>query len=964
MAKMNKKFVATTLTAAMVATAIAPVAGAAFTDQSSVPSWAEAAVKYVSDNKIMEGKPGGVFAPEENLTRGEVAAILTRAFKLSYEGKVATFEDSKGHWASEYIAAVVEAGYAEGKGNGFDPDGNITREELSKMVTNAYKLTKNEAAIISFTDNNTVWAKQYVETLASLGIVEGTSVTTFNPTGLVSRAQAATFIHRAADSTVRKPVNTANLQVTSVQVLNSREILVTYNQEVDLSSASNNHSALNLNNYYVGLTSNVTTTSIAALDTASSSAVEWEAVAGSDYDSKTGKGKTVIIRSIVSTENLFDVNSDLKIKKDEEFNFEVRNVESAAGKGMNTQQFKVKATDETRPTIKLGVTKVQPTAAAGTLEFKASEALLAATLSTAKIYLDGLDVTSNFAIKNTSGTVAEASTLVYTVPTGKALVEGKKYTFAFVGLQDTAENLLSPNPTEISFTVESASTQTVPVVLDVVQTADNAVRIIVDKAIDMDSNAGNLPQGKITVKKIDGTNDKTFDLSSALTGATFVADTTYTAPTANPSYKAYTLTFTTATNSYTANDLSYNGATQLIREFVIEDLYTDNATAATHNDKKSTKYTKTIVMQKDIYAPVLAEKDAIKTSTNNDGFVISINEKPFGKAIEAGLTSGKNVIVKLTKDGITYTDEIEYASGTTVSAGKYVVDGTKNQILVGLTAGTGLVDTNGKLLPGVNYSITLKDNIVNDGAASGSDKLDPARAHKFVGTTVNFNTAGSNTSYAVPQTSQNDVQSVGNNVFEFQIHGKDIDSNTVRNLANYTLDGQSLPTGTTVDFVQRGTTSAPTYFAVLTLPTNSIKYDGNYRLTVRDIATKAGYKMLPTNLIIAGKDNTAPVLNVAKMTSSNTIELTFSENITAITAPTAAVNNFKVVIGGVAYTVSSVNDVTPSDNVIEIVTSSNFDINASGTVQVVLDVNGNIEIKDNSTLVNKAGNGSAVSVTK
>lgn len=79
------------------------------------------------------------------------------------------------------------------------------------------------------------------------------------------------------------------------------------------------------------------------------------------------------------------------------------------------------------------------------------------------------------------------------------------------------------------------------------------------------------------------------------------------------------------------------------------------------------------------------------------------------------------------------------------------------------------------------------------------------------------------------------------------------------------------------------------------LPMNSVVRNGNYQLTIKNVATKKGAKMLPTEVTVYGvTDNTQPVMSSAKVTSDNTVEVTFDETLdaTPLSAVTNAERNF------------------------------------------------------------------------
>jgi len=80
------------------------------------------------------------FLPRQNITRGELAAVLTRFISRGQLGHLSStdqFNDIAGHWAREYINEAAKQGWVEGLeglGGSFNPDQLVTRAEAAAMV--------------------------------------------------------------------------------------------------------------------------------------------------------------------------------------------------------------------------------------------------------------------------------------------------------------------------------------------------------------------------------------------------------------------------------------------------------------------------------------------------------------------------------------------------------------------------------------------------------------------------------------------------------------------------------------------------------------------------------------------------------------------------------------------------------------------------------------------------------------
>lgn len=113
------------------------------------------------------------------------------------------FTDTVGHWAEKTICLLYLEGTVSGKSEGiFDPDGNITRAEILKMIL----LNSGETVPLSFEESpfsdvdEEDWFYGYVMYGFDLGVVEGYDDGTFHPNDPVNRAEALTMLLRMAGS--------------------------------------------------------------------------------------------------------------------------------------------------------------------------------------------------------------------------------------------------------------------------------------------------------------------------------------------------------------------------------------------------------------------------------------------------------------------------------------------------------------------------------------------------------------------------------------------------------------------------------------------------------------------------------------------------------------------------------------------------------------------------------------------
>ena len=121
--------------------ATAPTAGNPFTD---VPAnaWYEDAVVWAADKGLVNGYGGGLFGPDDPVTREQMASILLgyarqKGLPTEAGGDLSAFKDgdSVSPWALDGIRWAIDAGLMQGKDGGvLDPLGTATRAEVAAML--------------------------------------------------------------------------------------------------------------------------------------------------------------------------------------------------------------------------------------------------------------------------------------------------------------------------------------------------------------------------------------------------------------------------------------------------------------------------------------------------------------------------------------------------------------------------------------------------------------------------------------------------------------------------------------------------------------------------------------------------------------------------------------------------------------------------------------------------------------
>jgi len=181
---------------------VAPVCPAEkFTDVDT-KQWYHEGICYVIRNGLMNGKSETVFAPNANLTRAELVTVLYRmAGEPSVEDLEHPFADvADDTWYTDAVIWAYNAEVVKGISNtAFAPNANITREQIAAIL---YRYAGAEAveedSLKDFVDADKVnaYAVDAMNWAVSVGLINGMDDATLAPQGNATRAQIATILMR------------------------------------------------------------------------------------------------------------------------------------------------------------------------------------------------------------------------------------------------------------------------------------------------------------------------------------------------------------------------------------------------------------------------------------------------------------------------------------------------------------------------------------------------------------------------------------------------------------------------------------------------------------------------------------------------------------------------------------------------------------------------------------------------
>ena len=155
-------------------------------------------ISYLANLNIIQGNNDGTFRPSNPVTRLEaVLMILRQMNELDFSNiPDPHFTDLyPGQYGYNEMAKAASLGIINGKNDGSaDPYGNLTRAEMAKILTKAYRLVGD---FTPFSDvEASHWAYPYVGALAANHITIGYGDGTFHPNEEIKRMHFAAFLAR------------------------------------------------------------------------------------------------------------------------------------------------------------------------------------------------------------------------------------------------------------------------------------------------------------------------------------------------------------------------------------------------------------------------------------------------------------------------------------------------------------------------------------------------------------------------------------------------------------------------------------------------------------------------------------------------------------------------------------------------------------------------------------------------
>lgn len=188
----------------------APVSGLPFGDVKTA-DWFYNDVKYVYEKGMMAGTAADVFAPNATTTRAMIVTILYRLEgSPAVTGTNAFVDVPAGQWYTDAVNWAAANQIVKGtSATTFAPNDSITREQMAAILYRyaqykGYDVTK-KADLSGYSDNSQVsaYAKDALAWANAAKLINGVTNTTLAPQGNATRAQVSAILHRFCDGVVK-----------------------------------------------------------------------------------------------------------------------------------------------------------------------------------------------------------------------------------------------------------------------------------------------------------------------------------------------------------------------------------------------------------------------------------------------------------------------------------------------------------------------------------------------------------------------------------------------------------------------------------------------------------------------------------------------------------------------------------------------------------------------------------------
>ena len=190
----------------------------------TVNHWANSEIAKWSDLGIIMGSEGS-FKPDDHIIRGDTAIIIDRV--MNYKSAVQNkFSDLSGEYYKEAVLRANKAGVIMGSDGLIRGSEKITRQEAVVMLSRAFGFSESEKPNFVFNDSDKIadWAKGYVNTMINKGYMRGDN-NLLNPENNISRAEIVKLLDNIITK-IYKEAGEYSDNITGTVIINTDDIIL------------------------------------------------------------------------------------------------------------------------------------------------------------------------------------------------------------------------------------------------------------------------------------------------------------------------------------------------------------------------------------------------------------------------------------------------------------------------------------------------------------------------------------------------------------------------------------------------------------------------------------------------------------------------------------------------------------------------------------------------------------------
>lgn len=184
---------------AMLIFALAPVSTFAHNFIDIDDNWAKSYIDWAAEKNLIQGFPDKTFKPQDRVSRAQVYEIFKNLWeKKDFESPI--FKDvSYKSWFWNALALAQAKNYLIYDSENFMPSAKTTRIECAMIISKIYRISSDSIDNFKDTSNLSKEERNALESLRSLGIINGFLDGSFKPQDPLTRAQVCKILNLCVD---------------------------------------------------------------------------------------------------------------------------------------------------------------------------------------------------------------------------------------------------------------------------------------------------------------------------------------------------------------------------------------------------------------------------------------------------------------------------------------------------------------------------------------------------------------------------------------------------------------------------------------------------------------------------------------------------------------------------------------------------------------------------------------------